>query len=217
MKPSILYEDNHLLVVVKPFNVPVQADASKDLDLLSFYKGYLKRTYHKPGDAYLGLVHRLDRPAGGVMVFAKTSKAAARLQRQMQQGQMEKTYLLRCETPPVPPEGRMEDLLYKGPDQMVRVVSPGTPGAKRAALRYLVLRMLPDGTAVCRVQLETGRSHQIRVQFASRGCALLGDARYGKGGRQLCLWAAALSFLHPTKQERMTFSAPVPKQIEAMV
>lgn len=217
MKPNILYEDNHLLVVVKPFNIPVQADASGDMDLLSFYKGYLKQTYHKPGDAYLGLVHRLDRPTGGVMVFAKTSKAAARLQRQMQQRQMEKIYMLRCEKPPVPPEGRMEDFLYKGPDQMVRVVPAGSPGAKRAALCYAVQRVLPDSTAVCRVTLETGRSHQIRVQFASRGCALLGDARYGKGGRQLCLWAAELSFYHPTKQERMTFCAPVPTQIEAKV
>ena len=215
MKPHILYEDNHLLVVVKPFNIPVQADISGDMDLLTFYKQDLKQTYHKPGDAYLGLVHRLDRPTGGVMVFAKTSKAAARLSRQMQQNQMQKTYLLRCEKAPLPPSGTMEDYLRKDRDQMVRVVPADTAGAKRAVLHYQTLHTNQDGSACCRVVLETGRSHQIRVQFASRGFPLLGDARYGKGGRQLCLWASSLSLIHPTKQERMVFIAPAPIQIEA--
>lgn len=214
MKPQILYEDNHLLVVIKPFNVPVQADASGDLDLLTFYKAYIKQTYHKPGDVYLGLVHRLDRPTGGVIVFAKTSKAAARLSKQLQQHRMQKTYLLRCVRPPKPLDGTMEDFLLKGSDQMVRVVRKTEKGAKQAILHYQTLRSLPDGSAVCKVQLETGRSHQIRVQFASRGCVLLGDARYGTGGRQLCLWAYQLTLIHPTKQESMVFTAPAPKQIE---
>lgn len=215
MKPQILYEDNHLLVVVKPFNVPVQADRSGDVDLLNFYKQYLKQTYHKPGDAYLGLVHRLDRPTGGVLVFAKTSKAAARLSAQLRQKQMKKVYLLRCEHTPSPLSGTMEDFLWKDPRQMVHVVPSTTKGAKRAILHYQTLHTNRDGSACCRVELETGRSHQIRVQFASRGCPLLGDARYGKGGQQLCLWAYELSLIHPTKKERMVFTAPAPKQIEA--
>ena len=149
------------------------------------------------------------------MVFAKTSKAAARLSRQLQQNQMQKTYLLRCEKPPAPPNGTMEDFLRKGQDQMVRIVPAEAAGAKRAVLHYQTLHTNRDGSACCRVVLETGRSHQIRVQFAGRGCPLLGDARYGKGGRQLCLWAYELSLIHPTKQERMVFTAPAPAQIEA--
>ena len=157
MKPHILYEDNHLLVVVKPFNIPVQADISGDMDLLTFYKQYLKQTYHKPGDAYLGLVHRLDRPTGGVMVFAKTSKAAARLSRQMQQNQMQKTYLLRCEKTPLPPSGTMEDYLRKDRDQMVRVVPADTAGAKRAVLHYQTLHTKQERmvfTAPAPIQIE---------------------------------------------------------------
>ncbi len=211
MKPSILYEDNHLLVVVKPFNVPSQPDRSQDMDMLTFYKEYLKQTYDKPGEAYLGLVHRLDRPAGGVMDFAKTSKAAARLSAQLQAQTFQKTYLLCCEKAPQPVSGLLEDTLLKGPDEMVRVVSPDVPGGKAASLSYQTLTVYPNGHALCRVSLHTGRSHQIRVQFAHRGWPLLGDARYGHGGRQLCLWAASLTLVHPTQKQPMTFTAPVPK------
>lgn len=210
MALDVLYEDNHVLVVVKPCNVPSQADSSGDADMLTLCKAYIKEKHQKPGAVYLGLVHRLDRPTGGVMVFARTSKAAARLSEQVRRHDMQKTYRLRTTSGPADENGTLIDTLQKGRDGMVRVVPPDTPDGKRAELSYQVLERMPDGGSVCEVRLHTGRAHQIRVQFASRGWALAGDARYGKGGRQLALWAYQLSFVHPTRKERMTFTAPVP-------
>jgi 23S rRNA pseudouridine1911/1915/1917 synthase len=212
MSLKVLYEDNHLLCVVKPVNMPVQADSSGDPDLLNLCKAYLKERYEKPGEVYLGLVHRLDRPVGGVMVFARTSKAAARLAEQMKKDQWNKEYrAVVCGK--AQPEQVLEDFLLK--NEQTRFSAPvpeGTPGAKFARLKYEKLQER-EGLSLLKVQLDTGRHHQIRVQLSSRGLPLWGDARYNpaaKPGEQIALWASRLCLLHPTRKEPMTFDCPPP-------
>ncbi len=207
---EILYCDNHILAAVKPFNVPTQADISGDADMLTLLKAWVKEKYAKPGNVFLGLVHRLDRPAGGVMVFARTSKAAARLQKQFASHAQGRKYL--CVL-----RGRLEkkseftDWLVKGEDGFVRVCAGDAPGAKRALLVSAPLAYR-DALTLADVELFTGRAHQIRVQHASRGLPLYGDNRYGGGkpGEQLALWAYSLTIEHPTTHEKMTFTAPPP-------
>ena len=205
--PHILYEDNHLLVVEKPENLPVQADASGDPDLLTVCKAYIKETYHKPGEAYLGLVHRLDRPVGGVTVFAKTSKAAARLTAQFKDRRAHKRYVAIVDGD-APASGECVDWLYKDErTNTTRVVPEGTDGAKKAILRYRTLAR-ENGTSLLDVELLTGRPHQIRVQLSSRGFPIVGDMRYhprAKPGTQIRLWAYMLKVDHPTLSEPMTF------------
>ena len=207
---GILYEDNHLLVAVKPFNMPSQADESGDPDMLTCLKAYIKRRYDKPGDVYLGLVHRLDRPAGGVMVFARTSKAAGRLSEQFSHHLQGRHYLL-VTRGTAGGTYSFEDHLRKDPDGFVRVVSKDAPGAKYARLTSACLASKDDLT-LRDAELFTGRAHQIRVQHASRGCPLYGDARYGGGkpGQQLALWAVSLTLEHPTRHDEMTFACPPP-------
>lgn len=205
---NILYEDNHLLIAVKPPGVPSQADSSGDADMLTQLKRYVKEKYGKPGDVYLGLVHRLDRPAGGVMAFARTSKAAARLSQQMRGGSFRKQYLCVCAGSP--PGGRLEHWLTK--DTKTNNVTAATvesPGAQRAALEYTPVETM-RGFTLCRVNLLTGRPHQIRAQFAASGFPLWGDQRYNpaaRPGQWLALWSTELAFDHPTRGERMTFTA----------
>ena len=205
--PHILFEDNHLLVVEKPENLPVQADASGDADLLSLCKAYIKERYHKPGEAYLGLVHRLDRPVGGVMVFARTSKAAGRLTSQFKDRTAHKRYVAIVEGN-APAGGECVDWLIKDErTNTTRVVPAGTDGAKKAILRYRTLAR-ENGTSLVDVELLTGRPHQIRVQLSSRGLPILGDMRYNpkaKPGTQIRLWAYTLTVKHPTQNEPMTF------------
>jgi 23S rRNA pseudouridine1911/1915/1917 synthase len=208
---KVLYEDNHLLVVDKPVNIPVQADASGDIDLLTMGKAYIKERYAKPGEVFLGLVHRLDRPVGGVVAFARTSKAAARLSEQLRTRDMSRGYLCIVRGAP-PTRGTLVHWLLKDEkNNTSRVVPEGTPGAKRAELSYETLESL-DGLSLLSVHLMTGRSHQIRVQFASQGHALWGDARYGGGkpGEQIALHAASLTLTHPTTRARMTFRSEIP-------
>lgn len=207
---NVLYEDNHILVAEKPANLPVQADSSGDADLLTLLKAYVKEKYEKPGEVYLGLVHRLDRPAGGVMVFARTSKAAARLSAQFAGRGTEKRYAaLVCGAPPA--RGRLSGFLLK--DEATgtsRMVLENTPGAKAAALEYERLTQRGDKTLLD-VTLMTGRHHQIRCQLADAGFSLYGDQRYNEAarpGQQLALWAYRLGFEHPVKRERMEFSSP---------
>ncbi len=177
---KILYEDNHLLVVVKPPDIPVQADISGALDLLNLLKGYLKEKYNKPGEAYLGLVHRLDRPTGGVMVFAKTSKAAGRLSEQIRERLTGKTYLAVVSGIMTEKEGAFSDWLLKDTrTNMVKIVPPHTNGAKDAVLGYRVLEER-EGLSLVSVRLLTGRGHQIRVQMAHHAAPIVGDRRYGK-------------------------------------
>lgn len=207
----VLYEDNHLLAVVKPAGVPVQEDSSGDADLLSLLKAYIKEKYQKPGAVYLGLVHRLDRPVGGVMVFARTSKAAARLSAALREGRTAKEY--RCVCTGTPPAGVYEDWLLKDEKTFSsRVVPENTPGAKRARLTLTPL-VSREGLTLCRVVLDTGRSHQIRVQCASRGCPLWGDQRYNpaaRPGQDIALFCTSMTLPHPVTKEAMTFTASPP-------
>lgn len=197
---DIRHCDNHLLVAVKPPNLPAQADISGDEDMLTRMRAYIKETYDKPGNVYLGLVHRLDRPVGGLMAFARTSKAAARLSAQLRDHAMRRTYLAVVRGN-APPSARLEDMLDR-PD--------GPP--QRAALRYEALGGR-DGLALLAVELETGRKHQIRRQLSMAGLPIWGDARYGGGrpGEQIALWGARLSLEHPTTRERLSFIARPPQ------
>lgn len=211
----IIYEDNHLLVVEKPANIPVQADSSGDEDLLNILKQYIGEKYAKPGKVYLGLVHRLDRPVGGVMVFARTSKAASRLSETFRTHEQDRRYLAVLDGI-LPNETDMEDMLLKDEKTgMVRVVSDRTPGAKKARLTSCPIASRENLT-LTEVRLYTGRSHQIRVQHANAGLPLWGDMRYGHGkpGRQIALWAYALTLTHPTLKTELRFtSRPKTSQI----
>ena len=216
---QIMYEDNHLLVVVKPQNVPSQEDASKDADMLTLMKEYLKEKYSKEGEAYLGLVHRLDRPTGGVMVFAKTSKAAARLSASIRDGEFEKTYLVVVEGVPKEKNARLVHYLVKNEEKNIaRVVPESTVGAKRAELSYKLLETVkePQPLSLLKVNLSTGRGHQIRVQTAAIGTPVCGDRRYGPqkaavaGG--LALWASVLKFPHPVLEKTMVFLSYPPEE-----
>ena len=213
---AILHEDNSILVVVKPQNIPSQADSSGDLDLLSLLKQYIKDKYAKPGNVYLGLVHRLDRPTGGVMVFAKNSKAAERLSKQIVDGEMTKQYLATVVGAPKERKGTLVNYLKKNAlTNNVYVATFGDHNAKRAELSYEVLESYQDTMSLVKVQLGTGRSHQIRVQFSAIGCPVFGDVRYGGDvlakGHNLALWAYRLEFSHPISKERMVFVAYPPE------
>ena len=212
---TILYEDNHLLVVLKPQNIPTQGDSSGDKDLLTMVKDYVKQTYDKPGEAFVGLVHRLDRPTGGVMVFAKTSKSASRLAEQIKDGSFEKRYLAVVVGTPRDRQARLSHYLLKDEKKNTVVVVPtAEKGAKRAELDYKVVETVPQMSLVD-IKLITGRSHQARVQMQKIGTPIFGDARYGGDslakGHNLALWAYELRFYHPTKKTPMVFVAEPPK------
>jgi len=205
---NILYEDNHLLAVEKPYGVPSQADETGDKDMLSLCKAYIKEKYGKPGNVYLGLVHRLDRPTGGVMVFARTSKAAARLAAQIKSGEFEKTYLAVLIAAPPEKKGTLVHWLVKDEAaHIARVADENTPGAKRAELSYETLGQR-DGLALVRVRLKTGRFHQIRAQMAATGCPVYGDMKYGPRDIKapLALYAYRVRLNHPTTGQRLCFT-----------
>lgn len=206
---NIIYEDNHLLVVEKPINVPVQADKSGDEDLLTMLKKYLKEKYDKPGDVYLGLVHRLDRPVGGVMVFAKTSKAASRLSKQVQKHEFKKIYMAVIEGK-VSDSGTFKDKLKK--DEKTNITRVSEDG-KEAELSYNLIGFV-NNLSLVRISLKTGRSHQIRVQFASRKIPLYGDQKYNPNAvkDQIALFASKLEFKHPVTKEIMSFELPLPER-----
>lgn len=203
-----VYEDNHLLVVVKPQGKLTQSDETGDLSLQDECKQYIKEKYQKPGEVYLGLVHRLDRPVGGLVAFARTSKSASRLSEQLRTHHMEREYLAVVEGEDLPARGDLRDWLLQGEDGLVRVVPEGTPGAKEARLRYERLGAR-DGTALVHLRLETGRKHQIRVQLSHLGYPIRYDMRYGHGerGRDVALFGAVLRLTHPTLKKEMTFTA----------
>ena len=206
---KVLFEDNHLLVVEKPYGVPSQPDPSGDADMLTMAKAYIKAQYNKPGDVYIGLVHRLDRPTSGVMVFARTSKAAARLSEQVRGREFEKTYLAVLTAVPEPERGELRHWLAKdGAAHVARVTQSNAPGAKEAALAYEVLAV-QDGLCLVRVRLLTGRFHQIRAQFADIGCSVYGDMKYGPRNVKapLALHACRLCLVHPTQKKRMCFDS----------
>ena len=205
-KLNILYEDNHIIVVEKPFNVLSQSDNTGDMDMLTWIKSYIKEKYNKPGNVYLGLVHRLDRPVGGVMVFAKTSKAAGRLSDSIRKNEFDKTYLAVVHGIIKEKEGTFKDYLMKL-DNGNTIVTDSKKG-KLSILHYKVLQVNKEkNESLVEIKLETGRHHQIRVQFASRGYPLCGDQRYGKmDNTQIALFAYKLEFIHPVKKEKMSFS-----------
>ena len=208
-KLHIIYEDNHIIVVKKLPNIPSQADKTEDIDMLTIIKQYLKEKYNKPGNVYLGLVHRLDRPVGGVMIFAKTSKSASRLSNQVREKIFEKRYLAVVDGKFEKTEGTLEDYLYKDErNNMSKVVNSNKKNAKLAKLDYKVLIYdeIKNLTLV-EINLHTGRHHQIRVQLSNAGHSIFGDQKYGKRGKgkQIALWAYKLTINHPITNEEMTF------------
>lgn len=218
MKVEILYEDADILVCVKPYGMPVQADKTHDVDLLSYLKNYIFEQSETEEEPYLAMVHRLDRPVGGVMVFARTQKAAAGLSDQSQDGTMVKFYQAVL-TGELPDEyGVLEDyLLRDGRTNTSKVVKKGTKGAKRAQLQYEVLDVMETDEGILSyvlIELITGRHHQIRVQTASRGAGIYGDTKYNpvfrttrKKYQQIALFASRLEFDHPETGEHMVFKA----------
>ena len=215
---SVLYEDNHLLAVYKPAGVPTQGDQTGDLSLFEMAKSYLAEKYQKPGNVYLGLVHRLDRPTEGVVLFARTSKAASRLSEQFREGTVRKTYLALVAGAPESEHGEIESYLSPGPQNKTRVSPRPTKDSQHALLHYqrLARRHLrfPECTFL-EIDPRTGRKHQIRAQLSSIGLPIVGDRKYGcrvplKAGR-IALAAVSLAFEHPTTRERMTVAWEVPE------
>lgn len=209
-KLKVIYEDNHIIVVEKIPNIPSQADKTGDTDMLSLVKSYIKEKYNKPGNVYLGLVHRLDRPVGGIMIFAKTSKAASRLSNQVREKIFKKKYLAVVEGKFEKEEGTLENYLAKNTKTNTsKIVNKSNKEAKLAKLDYKVLSYdKQENLSLVEVNLHTGRHHQIRVQLANIGHSLYGDQKYGTIGKnkQIALWAYKLTIVHPTTKEEMTFT-----------
>ncbi len=220
-QPDILYEDNHLLAVNKPAGLLTQGDATGDQCLLEICRDYIRRRYDKPGNVFLGLVHRLDRPVSGVIVFARTSKAAARLSDQFRARTVKKIYHALVEGRPPRPEGELEHWLTGDAHRLKSTVSAcEKPGSKRARLRFSTLATTTDRTLL-EVELLTGYKHQIRAQLAACGCPVVGDFKYDHrqkparpepimDGRAICLHAVTLVVIHPTRRGPVVFKAPVP-------
>ena len=207
---NVIYEDNHLLVVEKPINIPTQEDNTKDKDLLTILKKYIKEKYNKPGNVYLGLVHRLDRPVGGIMVFARTSKAASRLSEQVRNKTFKKTYNA-VVIGDIENTGKLKDNLLK--DEKRNIVKVDKNG-KEAILNFKKLNY-KNNMSLVEINLETGRSHQIRVQMANHGYPLFGDQKYNKTakvGEQIALFAKKIEFIHPTTNELLTFELDLPNR-----
>jgi 23S rRNA pseudouridine1911/1915/1917 synthase len=220
MKVDVLFEENHCLVVNKPAGLLSQADETGDPSVVSWAEGYLKDRYRKPGNVYVGLVHRLDRPTSGVVLLARTSKAASRLSAQFRAGEITKVYWAIVEGQPETDQGEWLDLLEKDRrTNLVRVMKPEQPddGGKKARVVYRVVARIA-GQSKLELRPVTGRSHQLRVQLAHRGLPIVGDGKYGAatvlkaedGGRRIALHARELSFKHPTREEVISVVAPVP-------
>lgn len=208
MDLKIIYEDNHIIVVNKPCAVMSQEDISKTPDMVNLIKKYLKEKYNKPGQVYVGLIHRLDTVTSGIMVFAKTSKAASRLSDQVRQNKIAKEYLAVFEEKVIPKNDLLVDYLYKNSSKNIVSVTDNKEMGKLSKLNYEVIGY-KDTMSLVKIKLITGRSHQIRVQFSSRGFHIYGDAKYGaknKDKKAIALHAYSLEFEHPTKKEIMKFS-----------
>jgi 23S rRNA pseudouridine1911/1915/1917 synthase len=209
----ILYQDNHLLALYKPAGLLVQGDQTGEVSLLELAKAWIKERYHKPGQVYLGLVHRLDRPVAGVIVYCRTSKAAGRLSEQFRTGTLKKSYLAIVEGHLKDGSGRFIDQIERREARSSRVVEAPTQQSQEARLSYRLLET--SGTrSLVEIELETGRHHQIRVQFAHRGYPLLGDMRYGASAplrhKQIALLARTITFAHPTLKTSITLGSPLP-------
>lgn len=206
MKLNVIYEDNHIIVVEKPYGIPTQADITGGIDMQALVKDYIKEKYNKPGNVFIGIVHRLDRNVGGIMVFARTSKAASRLSEEIRSRRFKKTYLALVSGNIKNKNGTFKDYLLKDEEKnFVKVVSKDVKDAKEAILDYEVVKEF-ENISLVKINLHTGRSHQIRVQFSSRGHALIGDKKYGGSeAKNISLWAYQISFKHPVKDEILEF------------
>ncbi len=214
---EILYEDNHIIVCVKPAGILSQEDSTGDPDMLTELKQYIKVKYSKPGNVFVGLVHRLDRPVGGVMVFARTSKAASRLSEQVRNGTLKKKYFAVIHGAPDKKRGSFKDFLVKDEKtNTVKVIKRPSEsvGAREALLDYDIIKSVDfegEKLSLTDITLHTGRSHQIRVQFASRNLPLWGDSKYGKGEKgDIALWSYFLEIVHPTTKKVMRFEKKPP-------
>ena len=211
---DILYEDNHCLALNKPAGWPTTHFQGDEETVDRLVKAYLKEKYQKPGKVFLGVVHRLDKPVSGVLIFARTSKAAARLSQQFRDGMVEKVYWAVVENCRLTSAGTFEDWLIKNDDAAkIEVVPSETLGAKHAVLHYAV-RAEHQRMTLLELRPQTGRKHQLRVQLANRGWPIHGDRKYGSPhafGPAIALHARSLTFLHPTKNEPITLTAEVPK------
>jgi 23S rRNA pseudouridine1911/1915/1917 synthase len=211
---TIIFEDNHLLIVNKSPGVLVQGDATGDAPLVELCKAYIKEKFKKPGEVFLGVVHRLDRPVSGVVVLARTSKALERMNEMFREKETNKTYWAIVKNKPPQPEGVLIHWLIKDEKKNKSTAfKKETIGALRSELSYKVVGTA-DGHWLLQVNPVTGRSHQIRVQLASMGCVIKGDIKYGDDqpneDGSIYLHARRLSFIHPVKKEPVTFEAPVP-------
>jgi 23S rRNA pseudouridine1911/1915/1917 synthase len=213
LKLHILFEDNHLLAVAKPAGLATVGVSDKERSLFFIAKDYIKRRYNKPGNVYLGVMSRLDAPVTGIVLLARTSKAAARLTEQFRSHLVEKVYWAIVEGTLDPDAGCFIDYLGKDePHRRMRIVGAGLPGAKLAKLTYRKLSNI-QGQSLVEITLKTGRKHQIRLQFAHHGHPVLGDRKYG--GREdfpsgIALHARRLTVVHPVKGRQIVFEAPLP-------
>lgn len=213
----MLYEDNHLIVINKRPGDLVQGDKTGDVPLPEIIKSYLKEKYHKPGNVYLGVVHRLDRPTSGIVLFAKTSKALPRLNKLFAEKEAQKTYWAIVKNPPPKPEDRLIHFMKRNPKQNKSYAhKKEVPESKKAVLSYKTVKQL-DNYTVLEVRLETGRHHQIRAQLTAIGCPIKGDLKYGfdrsNPDGSIHLHARKLTLVHPVKKEEMTFLAPPPADV----
>jgi 23S rRNA pseudouridine1911/1915/1917 synthase len=215
---EILHEDNHCLAVNKPAGMLSQGDLTGDLSVVDEIRAYLKKTYAKPGNVFVGLVHRLDRPTSGVVLLGRTSKGAARLSEQFREGLVQKTYLAVAEGAWPEESGEWDDWLVK--DERTNVVSTARPGGAGAQLARVAFRIVGRRRGLITLELRptTGRGHQLRVQLASRGLPIVGDRKYGAnsnltaldGHPRIALHARELRFKHPTRTEHLAIEAPLP-------
>lgn len=213
---SVLYEDNHLLILNKPAGMLVQGDETGDRPLVEEAKSYVKEKYKKPGAVFMGVVHRLDRPVSGVVVLARTSKALERMNELFRNRETTKTYWAVVAKAPVPPAGNLVHWLVKDENKNKTTAYPTEQsGALRSELSYQLLAS-KHGRHLVEVTPTTGRPHQIRVQLASIGCPIVGDLKYGypqpNNDGSICLHARGLKFIHPTKKIPIAIEAPAPEK-----
>ena len=210
---EVLYEDNHIIAINKKSGDIVQGDKTGDAPLSDFVKAYIKKKYNKPGEVFLGTIHRLDRPTSGVVLYARTSKALTRMNEQFREKQVQKTYWAVVDNAPANDSGTLENYLQKNQKQNKSYVTKGSDG-KHAILDFKMLKKL-DNFFHLEIKPKTGRHHQIRVQLAHIGCIIKGDLKYGakrsNKDASIHLLAQKLEFIHPVKKESITIVAPAPK------
>ena len=210
---EVLYEDNHIIAINKKSGDIVQGDKTGDAPLSDFVKAYIKKKYNKPGEVFLGTIHRLDRPTSGVVLYARTSKALTRMNEQFREKQVQKTYWAVVDSAPANDSGTLENYLLKNQNQNKSYVTKGSDG-KHAILDFKMLKKL-DNFFHLEIKPKTGRHHQIRVQLAHIGCIIKGDLKYGakrsNKDASIHLLAQKLEFIHPVKKESITIVAQAPK------